>query len=289
MEKNIDLMKISIVTINYNNYLGLERTLKSVQAQKNATYESVVIDGGSNDKSTDVIKNYKSIITSSVSEADNGVYQAMNKGIKIAKGEYLLFLNSGDYFYDDTSLSKILKELDGTDLIAFNINMYNSKINIIYKHPEKLSSYYLFDETLAHQSVLIKRDLFKKYGLYDENLLVVSDWKFFLKAAISGCTYKNHDQIITKFEYGGISSTAEGVRIRKKEREVVLKEDYAFFYDDYKLLKKQKELLSINRFKLLLEIEKKYLGRKFLSIVLRGTVYLFSKKKLKNILNSNDS
>jgi len=64
MEKNIDLMKISIVTINYNNYLGLERTLKSVQEQKNATYESVVIDGGSNDKSIDVIKNYKSIITS---------------------------------------------------------------------------------------------------------------------------------------------------------------------------------------------------------------------------------
>ena len=106
--------KISIITINYNDKEGLLRTFKSIKSQCVSLFELVVIDGGSTDGSKKIIKEYESYIDYWVSESDFGVYNAMNKGIERATGEYVLFLNSGDYFYNDDSLSKIINELDGT-------------------------------------------------------------------------------------------------------------------------------------------------------------------------------
>lgn len=283
------MKKLTIITINYNNSIGLKRTLKSVDEQRGLVYEFIVIDGGSSDDSLNMIDSYNYLITKYISEKDNGVYNAMNKGIDMSTGDYILFLNSGDYFYNNKSLLNVSDKMDGTDLIAFNINLYSSDFNLIHKHPDELTSYFLFDETLAHQSVLIKRSLFEEFGLYDESLKIVSDWKFFLKVAFSGCTYKNYNHILTKFEFGGISTTLEGVKTRIKERDKVLKENYPFFYNDYKLHKKNEDILKMNRFKMLVEIEKSKYGRKFISLVLRLYLFLFSSKKLNNILESNDS
>lgn len=277
--------KLSIITINYNNAIGLKRTIESVVAQNYSNLEYIIIDGGSTDTSVGIIHDYENHITKWISEKDKGVYNAMNKGIQKATGDYLLFLNSGDHFYDATVLANNEHHLINHDIIAFDINMFGLGHDYIHKHPDELLFSFLFEETFAHQSVFIKRSLFDKIGLYDENLKIVADWKFFIHAVAAGCSYKSVHEVLSVFYFDGISATAEGTFTRKREREIVLKEEFSLYYEDYKVLQKQKELLEMNRFKMLLELEKTYLGRKIVSLLFRIYVALFSKKKLKDIIN----
>ncbi len=100
-------MLLSIITINYNDKFGLERTIKSVQEQTFTNFEHIIIDGGSTDGSKEVIEANKNSFSYWVSEPDKGIYNAMNKGIKEAKGEYLFFLNSGDHLNGQNALDKI--------------------------------------------------------------------------------------------------------------------------------------------------------------------------------------
>lgn len=276
--------KISIITINYNNARGLEKTIESVVAQNYCDLEYIIIDGGSTDESVEIIKKNKTVINKWISEKDNGVYNALNKGIKIATGDYLLFLNSGDHFYNSEVLNLNTKHIDVQDIIIFDIHLYGLGKDYIHRHPDELHFSFLFEETFAHQSVFIKRSLFDEIGLYDENLKIVSDWKFFIYAIVSGATYKFVHNVLSTFYFGGISSTVQGTRIRQKERETILKEEFKLYYKDYKLLNEQKKILNTNRFKLLLEIEKSLLGKKIISLLLRSYVILFSKRKLRDII-----
>ena len=110
-------MKLSIITVNLNNKTGLEKTVKSVCSQTFEEFEFIIIDGGSTDGSLDIIKRYEDNISCWVSEQDKGVYNAMNKGIKMAKGEYLQFLNSGDSLINSDVLNKVFKENKTEDII----------------------------------------------------------------------------------------------------------------------------------------------------------------------------
>ena len=111
-------MKLSIITINYNNKEGLLKTILSVVNQNHHDYEYIIIDGGSNDGSVDIYKDYADKNDYWVSEKDKGIYNAMNKGIDVAKGEYCIFMNSGDTFYDSNTLQLCIPCLDGTDVLA---------------------------------------------------------------------------------------------------------------------------------------------------------------------------
>ncbi|RVT75880.1 glycosyltransferase [Flavobacterium sufflavum] len=275
------MLKLSIITINYNNASGLQRTVESVISQRYSDMEYIVVDGDSTDDSVSVIKKHESSIDKWVSEKDNGIYNALNKGIQMATGDYLLFLNSGDHFYDSDILYKIQHHIRERDLIAFDIHMLGLGHDFIHKHPDELLFSFLFEETFAHQSVFIKRSLFDKIGLYDENLKIVADWKFFIHAVASGCSYKSVHEVLTVFYFDGISSTAEGTFLRRKERESVLKSEFSIFYKDYIELRK----LKMNRFKMLSEIEKTTFGKKTMSVIFRIYILLFSKKKLEDIIN----
>jgi len=281
----VDKVKISIITINYNNLLGLKRTVESVISQTWKEFEYIIIDGGSTDGSAAYIESNYDKIDYWVSESDNGIYNALNKGIKKATGDYLLFLNSGDHFYSDEVLANNMHHLVNHDIIAFDIHLLGQGYDSIHKHPDELLFSFLFEGTFAHQSVIIKRNLFNTIGLYDENLKIVADWKFFIHAVALGYTYKSVHEILSVFYFDGISATAEGTFSRKREREIVLREEFPLYYKDYKLLQRQKELLEMNRFKMLLELEKTYLGRKTVSLFFRIYVTLFSKKNIKDIIN----
>lgn len=210
-------MKLSIITINYNNAIGLRKTIESVLSQVCQEFEYIVIDGASTDKSVEVIEEYSHRITCWVSEPDKGIYHAMNKGINRANGDYCIFINSGDVFYDSATVSLALPHLDRTAIISGGTVLGNG--NNIKKSPLKITFAYLFERSLSHPSTFIQTSLLKKYK-YDESLKIVSDWKFWIQTLIlENQSYKSIDLIISRFDITGISSNAA---INKKERTDVL-------------------------------------------------------------------
>lgn len=216
-------LKISIVTINYNNKNGLKRTIESVVFQTYPFIEYIVIDGNSTDGSKEVIEKYKDRISYWVSEPDSGIYNAMNKGVDKATGDYLLFLNSGDSLHSCDSISDCIDYLiDGEDLIMGQVLIQPSGIigwNDL-KFPITMYDFYVCGP-VPHQACFIKSSLFENIR-YDENLKIVSDWKFFMQAIIfNECTYKIIKYIVSDFEEGGISSNKYSCDL---ERELVLKQ-----------------------------------------------------------------
>ncbi|MAP54814.1 glycosyltransferase family 2 protein [Altibacter sp.] len=274
------MVKLSIITVNYNNVHGLERTIKSVMTQQAKDIEFIVIDGKSTDDSVALLEGHDEHISYWSSEPDNGVYDAMNKGIATATGTYVLFLNSGDHFHNDTSAATMLPHLDGHDLIAFDIQVKGDGTDYVKAHPDVLQFSYLYHKTLAHQSVCIKRTLFDTSGGYDTSLRITADWKFFLDALVrKQCSYKAVHTVVSVYYLDGMSATAQGTNIRKQERKKVLAEEYGFFLKDYRKL----EQFQLHRFKMLAALEASGPGRKVVSAVLRVLLFLFTGKKLRDL------
>lgn len=193
-------MKYSIITINYNNREGLRKTIESVINQTYTDFEYIVIDGGSTDGSVEVINQYVTQIDYWVSEPDNGLYNAMNKGIAQAHGEYLNFMNSGDCFYNKTILSKF-SDYNEDIIAAQNI----CKQNVSHY---KLGEYSLYDFCtygFNHQAMVIKRNLFE-HELYDDDFKIIADWKFVIRMAVlHNAKFKCYDFIAAKTEPAGVS------------------------------------------------------------------------------------
>lgn len=209
-------MKISVITINYNNCAGLVKTLQSVQFQTFNDFEHVIIDGGSSDCSKSVIEKYSRedrYPISWVSEADTGIYNAMNKGIKRAKGEYLLMLNSGDFLLNDKVLETVSCYLDGTDIIQGNtIQQYDSGTYRCRGYGcSDISFADAVEANFLHQASFIRRTLHDQYGLYDESYKRSSDSYFFITClALGNASFKYIDVDVTNFDTTGITSLTEG-------------------------------------------------------------------------------
>ncbi|MDC0376033.1 glycosyltransferase [Pelagibacteraceae bacterium] len=174
-------MKLSIITINYNNKNGLKKTISSLKNQKNIkrhNYEYIVIDGFSNDGSANLIRKNK-FITNYKIEKDKGIADAFNKGINLAKGKYVYFLNSADTLYDDYSLKKILKILNDKDIYIFKIVVVDKKKNIINESNNFISlAKQKYRNYLPHQGMIIKKTLFQKYGKYDVSYKFGMDYEW---------------------------------------------------------------------------------------------------------------
>lgn len=215
------MAKLSIITINFNNSSGLKKTIESVVRQSFADYEYLIIDGGSTDGSVDVIKRYSDKLAYWVSETDKGIYNAMNKGIKKATGEYCLFLNSGDCFTGNDILNKVFSAPFSEDIVFGDTICVNMRLSF----PQKISLSYLISKSLPHQSSFIKKSLFNRIGLYNEENRIVSDWEFCLKAIhLYNCSYKYLPElIVSKMELPGYSLDRRLTQIKNKEIEHTLK------------------------------------------------------------------
>jgi glycosyltransferase involved in cell wall biosynthesis len=232
--------KISIITINYNNLEGLKRTVESVINQTWQEFEYIVIDGGSTDGSAEFIKNHSDKIDYWVSEPDKGIFNAMNKGVVKATGEYLLFLNSGDYLNDSSILDKKHIYLKDKEIICFNIKEIREDSIRIKKSPDKITFFHMFKDTIPHQSTFIHKGLFERIGFYDENLKIVSDWKFFIIAfGKFNATYLYLDENFSTYYFDGISSQIDNYPQVLNERATVLETEFSFF------LKETKEFIEL--------------------------------------------
>lgn len=202
-------MRVSIITINLNNRNGLQKTIDSVVSQSFKDFEWIVIDGGSSDGSRELIERYAEHFAYWASEPDGGVYNAMNKGIKEARGEYLLMLNSGDCLVEDGTVETVVRYLDGTDVVQGNVLEVQKgkwKKNRGYGKSD-LTFRDVYQGHFLHQASFIRKDLHDKYGLYEESWHIAGDTVFFLKALGFGdATFKYIDVDVSRMEPYGISS-----------------------------------------------------------------------------------
>ncbi|WP_318462744.1 glycosyltransferase [Photobacterium leiognathi] len=215
---------LSIITVNYNDAQGLNRTLHSIDnviSKYDLNVELYVIDGGSKDESLNVIEKFKNIITDHVSEKDNGIYDAMNKGLALCDGDFVLFLNSGDYFNEDASL----------DILITNMKQYKNKV-IFWSAKIKAESDFWFYPPLDvkstdvwmnknlpnHQAMLFPKCFYKK-NRYDLSMKVISDADYKYRA-IKEFGYVYIPLSLSTFEMGGLSSqkfTWKTLKIRLKD------------------------------------------------------------------------
>jgi glycosyltransferase involved in cell wall biosynthesis len=224
------MLKLSIITINRNNAAGLLKTIESVVSQTYKNFEYIVIDGGSADESVNIIKSHADKINFWVSEPDKGIYNAMNKGILKSSGEYCLFLNSGDFINGSTVLERIFKGDPKEEIIFGNIIYEGDKDPIVFSDTITLNTF--LGTSIGHAASFIKRNLFDKHGLYNEQNKIVSDWEFFLKVfLIHKCSYRHINEVITVYQKGGISTTASQNVTLIHERNVVLKREFPELYD----------------------------------------------------------
>ena len=255
--------KLSIITINYNDKKGLIKTFETVKNQTCNEFEYIVIDGGSTDGSFDEIELNKSFINYSISEPDKGIYNAMNKGIHAAKGDYLLFLNSGDTLFSNKTIENVIKKLDGTrDVFYGNAIFINDLVEEIVTYPEKLTFHFFTYNSLCHQATFIKKSLFESTFYYNEDLKIIADWEFIIYSiCIKNCSYKHIDEFICYYDFEGISSNSNSKEAIQKETDLVMKKYFSAFIDDYKNLedvvsKRVRNILYIKQFPLAWKILK---------------------------------
>ncbi len=212
-------MKFSIITVCYNNRDGLENTIKSVICQTYKDYEFIVIDGGSKDGTKELLEQYDDQIDFWCSEPDKGIYNAMNKGVTHAHGDYAIFMNSGDIFFDEDVLKKIDALKCEQDIIAGLVERMDDH-QTLFRHDKDIFTQ-IYRKTLCHQGSFIKRTLLEKFP-YDESLRAVSDWKFWLDTIIyNNVSYLQIDIYVAKQDMTGLSCTSN---VGRMEREKILNE-----------------------------------------------------------------
>ena len=221
---------LSIITINRNNVSGLEKTMRSVLSQNEGAFEYVVVDGASTDGSVELIQHLIPAFGDRlkwVSEPDAGIYNAMNKGMRMASGQYIQILNSGDILAAEDVTVRMIAELErnGWPAILYGneIKEFPDDRRIVDKcfEGKDITMLGLFRGSLNHDSAYIKAELFEKYGYYDETLKIVSDWKWFLQAIALGEEHPVYTDIdLTVDDMTGISET--NLALRNEERKKVL-------------------------------------------------------------------
>ena len=182
--------KVSVITVNYNNLKGLKRTISSVLSQSFSDFEYIIVDGGSSDGSKEYIESKQEYINQWVSEKDHGVYNAMNKAIRMAQGEYCIFMNSGDHFFSSQSLENAAKMLNGSDYYVGETIIIDCKLASLCLPPQNMSFRFIRDKVLQHQSTFTRTQLLKEHP-YNENLKIVSERAHSRKTGISKNVHTN--------------------------------------------------------------------------------------------------
>ena len=203
------MKKISVITVSLNSIKTIEHTIRSVICQDYPMTEYIIVDGGSSDGTVDIIKKYDDSISYWISETDNGIYEAMNKGIRVATGDYVLFLNSDDYFIDSGVLSRISEYLLNEKEIVIGRVFYKGKLSEpVDNNSDKSPFYEIF---YPHQATFVPRIFYDMIGNFDESYKIAADFEWFCRAVYNGISIKWVDEAVSVFSLGGLSSTFQCV------------------------------------------------------------------------------
>ncbi|MCX7986497.1 MAG: glycosyltransferase [Bacteroidales bacterium] len=225
-----NLPRVSIITVVFNGEKFIERTIQSVINQTYPAIEYIIIDGGSTDSTVSLIKKYETHLAYWVSEPDNGLYDAMNKGLARASGDYVMFLNAGDTFYDNHTLTMAFGNWNPTvDILYGETLIVDPKNNIIgdrrLKAPQKLTWKSFRDGMLVcHQSIIIRRSIVKPYNL---KYKIAADFDWVLNALKAANNIVNCNIYICRFLDGGLNK--QKIPLALKERFMIMSKNYGFF------------------------------------------------------------
>jgi glycosyltransferase involved in cell wall biosynthesis len=222
---------VSIITINYNNANGLKATVESVIDQVFRDFEFLIIDGGSTDESQAIIDTHKDHFSYWVSEPDGGIFEAQNKGITAAKGQYLLFLNSGDSLNGPNALGNFVNAPEFSGDIIYGDYKYETGGKT---YPDNLTPLFFFKSSLPHQSTLFKRIVFEQQGHYDTSLRIAADRAYYIKCFLANKYQFSHvPQALSFFDLSGVSNDPSFAARKNEEDTRVLKQYFGIYYDDY--------------------------------------------------------
>ena len=226
-------MKISVITVCRNAEKTIENTILSVINQTYDNIEYIIIDGVSTDNTLNIIDKYKNKISYFCSEADSGIYEAMNKGVKVSTGDYLFFLNADDTFLHENIIKLVAHKLTQTkaELVYGDLMFLNKETGKGYiKKQNKLNKIYLLKNTPCQPSLFFKRSVFDKCGLFNENYKIVSDYEWILKAFLEDNVSSKYISIpITIFNTGGISTNNKYYQILSQEQTEMLNKFFTPF------------------------------------------------------------
>ena len=205
-------MKLSIITINYNNRDGLKKTIDSVVGQTWHDFEWIVIDGGSTDGSKELIEKCQKHFSYWCSEPDKGVYNAMNKGIAKAQGEYLNFMNSGDRFYEHDTLEKVFSEERKAGILYGDwMQVYNDHTHLMH-FPDPVEIYTFYHRNICQQAMFVRTTILKEKG-FDESFRIVADYSRWIELAQQGVDFEFVHLIVCFYDMNGISSNSRNISI----------------------------------------------------------------------------
>lgn len=215
-------IKVSIITVVYNGISSIERTIRSVINQSYKNIEFIIIDGKSTDGTIEVIKSYSKYINYWISETDKGVYDAMNKALKHATGDFLIFINANDILYSNNVIENIVHKITDTSAVYYGnaISINNQGNEFVYRGG-RFDKYRLAKTNICHQTILYPKPIYKNYT-YDTIYNLFADWnlniRLFRKYKF---TYLNLP--IAQYDTNGISSSSNDLLFKKNQYSLVLK------------------------------------------------------------------
>ncbi|MES0303039.1 glycosyltransferase family 2 protein [Citrobacter sedlakii] len=203
------MTKVSVVTVVYNAEKEIEKTIESVLAQNYENLEYIIVDGLSKDGTGAIINKYLANIDCFISEKDNGIYDAMNKALKLVSGEWVIFLNAGDVFFSSNSIETVFKgltesELEEYCLIGGDVLFSTKEQEKVYKVKNVKERWICMPA--CHQSLFIKSSVHKQYP-YNLSYKICADHELFIKLYERGYRFLKSNNIVSVFKYDGLSAT----------------------------------------------------------------------------------
>ncbi len=211
-------MKVSIITVCYNAEKHIEETIQSVLSQDFNDLEYLLIDGGSNDSTVEIVNKYNSKIDCIISEKDEGMYDAMNKGIKLATGELIGILNAGDLFLNEKVVSEIVNKIEEKDAIYADLDYVNElnthKVIRKWKSGEFNFTNFKYGWMLPHPTLFIKKKIYENFGMYRLDYKTAADYELMLRIFYKNeCSAVYLNRVIVKMRVGGASNSSIKNRI----------------------------------------------------------------------------
>jgi glycosyltransferase involved in cell wall biosynthesis len=270
-----DLPLVTVITVTHNSENTLEQCILSVLEQSYKNIEYIIIDGASSDGTLSITKKYEDAIDYYVSETDSGIYNAMNKGLSLAVGSYIIFLNSDDWYVRDAIKCLMSGAMESNADVTYADAYVVNSDGKVYKKLKSWLHEGLFTRgaPLRHETMLVKAEVYNKYGCYDESYQIISDYVFTASLYKVDCSFKHVEKTLLYFRDKGISSTEH--EKRQAERKQFFVRLFPFLDEEDLSIFKQHGRLSVDaRLKL---IEKH-----------KGKSELFTRSMYRNIADTKN-